>query len=95
MLLSIPTLDAARQLLGQSASQEAVDAKNAELGLDQPVLTRYGQWLGDALTGDLGRSWFTSRSAISRRQWPRSPTTPVTTATMGDKLAVTGLLPGR
>lgn len=65
VLLSIPTLDVARQLLGQSASQEAVDAKNAELGLDQPVLVRYARWLGDALTGDLGTSWFTSEDVLT------------------------------
>jgi peptide/nickel transport system permease protein len=65
VLLSIPTLDVARQLLGQSASQEAVDAKNAELGLDQPVLARYARWLGDALTGDLGTSWFTSEDVLT------------------------------
>ncbi len=65
VLLSIPNLDVARQLLGQSASQEAVDAKNAELGLDQPVLARYARWLGDALTGDLGTSWFTSEDVLT------------------------------
>ncbi|WP_447002242.1 ABC transporter permease [Saccharothrix isguenensis] len=65
VLLSIPTLDVARQLLGQSASQEAVDAKNAELGLDQPVLARYARWLADALAGDLGTSWFTSEDVLT------------------------------
>ncbi len=65
VLLSIPHLDVARQLLGQSAPQEAVDAKNAALGLDQPVLARYARWLGAALTGDLGTSWFTSEDVLS------------------------------
>lgn len=60
LLVSIPNNDVGRQLLGQGAAQQMVDAKNAELGLDRPVLVRYVDWLGAALHGDLGRSWFTS-----------------------------------
>ncbi|MEO3873394.1 ABC transporter permease [Nonomuraea sp. B12E4] len=41
-----------------------VAAKRAELGLDQPVLIRYGIWLRDALTGDLGHS-FVSRRPVA------------------------------
>ena len=33
----------------------------AELGLDQPVLARYGEWLLSALRGDLGVSWFSNQ----------------------------------
>ncbi|MEU4922651.1 ABC transporter permease [Streptomyces parvus] len=60
LLLSIPALDVGRQLLGQGADQAAVDAKNASLGLDRPVLVQYGDWLAHAVRGDLGTSWFTS-----------------------------------
>ncbi|MFD7233618.1 ABC transporter permease [Streptomyces sp. NPDC059881] len=60
LLLSIPDTDVARQLLGQSADQAAVDAKNASLGLDRPVLEQYREWLLHAVRGDLGTSWFTS-----------------------------------
>lgn len=45
--------------LGDMATPEDVARLNHEFGLDQPFLTRYAQWLGGALTGDLGRSWFT------------------------------------
>ncbi len=64
-LLSVPASDVGRQLLGQQAAHDLVDAKNAELGLDQPVLVRYVQWAGDALHGDLGRSWFTSENVVT------------------------------
>ncbi|MEU0740792.1 ABC transporter permease [Streptomyces sp. NPDC006134] len=60
LLLSVPDMDVGRQLLGQSADQAAVDAKNAALGLDRPVLTQYTDWLAHAVRGDLGTSWFTS-----------------------------------
>lgn len=48
----------ARSLLGEFASAEQVAAKAAELGLDRPILERYLEWLGKAVTGDFGRSWF-------------------------------------
>ena len=38
---------------------EAVAAVRADLHLDDPLPVRYGVWLGDALTGDLGRSYVT------------------------------------
>ncbi|MEV5884769.1 ABC transporter permease [Streptomyces sp. NPDC052020] len=60
LLLSVPGTDVGRQLLGQGADQAAVDAKNASLGLDRPVLTQYADWLAHAVRGDLGTSWFTS-----------------------------------
>ncbi|MDN3260852.1 ABC transporter permease [Streptomyces sp. CSDS2] len=60
LLLSVPGTDIGRQLLGQGADQAAVDAKNAALGLDRPVLGQYADWLAHAVRGDLGTSWFTS-----------------------------------
>jgi peptide/nickel transport system permease protein len=51
----------ARNLLGESATAEQIAAKNAELGLDQPLLTQFGQWVSHALQGDFGVSWFTNQ----------------------------------
>lgn len=48
--------DPAINILGPSATPDAVARVNEELGLDQPFLTRYGNWLGDAVVGDLGTS---------------------------------------
>jgi peptide/nickel transport system permease protein len=53
--------DIARRILGQNAAQETVDQKAAELGLDQPLLTQFVDWLTSAFQGDLGRSWFTGQ----------------------------------
>jgi len=64
--------DIARRILGQSASQEAVAAKAAQLGLNEPVLTQYTRWLQGAVTGDFGDSWFTGQpvtEGISSRLW--------------------------
>lgn len=70
LLLSIPGTDVGRQLLGEGAAQSAIDAKNASLGLDRPVLAQYTDWLSHAARGDLGTSWFTSEDvtqAIANR----------------------------
>ena len=37
-----------------------------ELNLDDPLLVRYGKWLGDAVTGDLGRSYSTQEPVADR-----------------------------
>ena len=48
--------DLTEAILGQSATPETVAAFRKELGLDLPPHTRYLQWLGDILQGDLGVS---------------------------------------
>ena len=49
--------DAAQEILGQSATPAQVAALRHEMGLDQPALTRYVQWLGSMLSGDPGMSY--------------------------------------
>ncbi|ABF64554.1 ABC transporter permease [Ruegeria sp. TM1040] len=46
--------DVAQSILGQSATPEALANLRAELGLNEPALTRYFDWLFGALQGDLG-----------------------------------------
>jgi peptide/nickel transport system permease protein len=48
--------DPATAMLGSQASQEAIDALRAEMGLDQPLVVQYWRWLSNAVTGDLGTS---------------------------------------
>lgn len=48
--------DLAQTLLGQAATPETVAALRKELGLDVAPHTRYFQWLGNFLQGDLGTS---------------------------------------
>jgi len=49
--------DFAEAVLGQSATPEAVAAIRRDLGLDQPPITRYLNWLSRAARGDLGHSF--------------------------------------
>lgn len=49
--------DAATLLAGPDAGPETVAAIRHRLGLDQPLLTQYVQWIGDLARGDLGPSY--------------------------------------
>ncbi|MCD1625547.1 ABC transporter permease [Seohaeicola saemankumensis] len=46
--------DVAQSILGQSATPEALANLRAELGLNEPPVTRYFNWLFGAMQGDLG-----------------------------------------
>jgi peptide/nickel transport system permease protein len=64
-LLFFSSSSVARNLLGDSATSAQVVAKAHELGLDRPLLPRYFEWLGHALTGDLGISWYSNQPIVS------------------------------
>ena len=49
--------DPATALLGTEATEEALAALRAEMGLDRPLLVRYGEWLTGFFTADLGTSY--------------------------------------
>ncbi|ALJ20071.1 ABC transporter permease [Microbacterium sp. No. 7] len=55
----------AARLAGLEATDEMIEARLVQLGLDQPVLQSYFQWAIGALQGDLGTSWFTSEPVTS------------------------------
>jgi len=50
--------------VGSAVSQEIIDAKKAELGLDKPFLFQYASWLGGMLTGDMGISYVSGRDVF-------------------------------
>lgn len=49
--------DPVTQMLGTNATPEAAAELRARLGLDRPVLARYGLWLAGFLRGDMGTSY--------------------------------------
>ena len=53
--------DLARELLGQSATEETLAALREQLGLNDPAPLRYWNWLTDVLQGDLGVSMATQK----------------------------------
>ena len=48
-------------MLGADYSQASYDQLTHELGLDQPVVFQYGNWLADFVRGDWGTSYITSQ----------------------------------
>jgi peptide/nickel transport system permease protein len=68
LVLAVPG-DPARTIAGGlDASDERVAEINEELGLDEPVVQQYVNWLGDVLHGDLGTSLFNHRTVASELQ---------------------------
>lgn len=60
----LPT-DAAQQLLGVNATQQQIEELRQKLNLDEPLLSRYFSWLGDVLSGNLGRSFASDQTVTS------------------------------
>lgn len=58
--------DAALAKLGTSATPERLAELRHEMGLDEPVLVRYGQWLVNALHGDFGYSLQYTDSTVNK-----------------------------
>lgn len=53
--------DLARELLGQSATEETLAAMREQLGLNDPAPLRYWNWLTGVLQGDFGMSMATKK----------------------------------
>jgi peptide/nickel transport system permease protein len=49
-------------MLGSDYSKASYDQLTHELGLDQPVVFQYGNWLADFVRGDWGTSYITSQN---------------------------------
>ena len=58
LMIHLTPGDPARVLLGQDATPEQVQTLRHELGLDRPLAAQFVLWLGRALHGDLGLSFF-------------------------------------
>jgi peptide/nickel transport system permease protein len=50
--------DPLRELVGQSVSEEVRQQMRTEMGLNDPFLVKYGRFIGNALQGDFGTSYF-------------------------------------
>ncbi|UCZ58534.1 ABC transporter permease [Mycolicibacterium phocaicum] len=65
VLQNISPLDPVKAQLGAQASADAVAARRAALGLNDPVLVQFWHYLSGAATGDLGTSYRTRRAVMS------------------------------
>lgn len=78
----------AQGTLSLGATPEDVQRRVVELGLDRPFLVQYLDWVGGALTGDLGTSYFTGQAVTDALQ----TRVPVTLALVVITLAITIVL---
>ena len=62
--------DVVSKLLGPYANQDQVEKVTREMGLDRPAIVRYVEYMGKALTGDLGQSLF-YRAPVASIMWDR------------------------
>ena len=63
-ILAVSPGDPTRMILGQQASQEAVEAMREELGLNDNLFVRYFHYMADAVQGDFGVSWKTKLEVL-------------------------------
>jgi peptide/nickel transport system permease protein len=61
LLLDLAPGDVAAQIAGENASTERITEVREELGLNQSLVSRYTEWVGHAVQGDLGRSLLTDQ----------------------------------
>lgn len=79
-ILSLSPADPAMMRLGNGATQEAIDEIHRELGLDQPLLVRYGKYMWDLFTkGEMGKSWV-MQTSVKKNFLERLPNTLLLTA---------------
>ncbi len=63
--------DVARVILGREASEAAVAAKRAELGLDQPLARQYITWAVEFVQGDWGEMFSGAQEDVRTVVWQR------------------------
>ena len=80
-------------ILGDTGTQEQHEMLRERLGLNEPIVVRYFQWLGRAMQGDLGNSFFNSVS-VAGAVMQRLPVTLSLTAVSALIAIVVGVAAG-
>lgn len=64
-IMSFTPGDPAQLILGESASKTSIIALREEMGLNDPFILQYVRFVGNAVTGDFGRSYTSGREVFS------------------------------
>ncbi len=64
-LNSLAPGDLARTMMQGEGTEAQYQTLRAELGLDRPLIVQYGRWVGRAVQGDLGQSFFTKEGVVA------------------------------
>ena len=62
--MSLTGGDPARQIAGDRATEAEVEAIREEMGLNDPFLVRYGNYMKGMLTGNMGKSYVTNKDVF-------------------------------
>lgn len=74
IVMNLASGNAVMLILGDNATEEAVQQKTEELGLDKPLLVRYANYVIGLLHGDMGKSYISNRS-VADEVFQRFPNT--------------------
>jgi peptide/nickel transport system permease protein len=74
--------DPAAIIAGEDATEEAIEAVRAKLGLDRPMLEQFVIWVGRLLQGDLGMSIFSNLPVSHLIAQRLEPTVALTLSTL-------------
>lgn len=74
--------DPAKLIAGQDSTQAEVETVRKQLGLDQPLLKQYGQYMRGLVTGDLGDSIRNGKSVVETIAPRLKPTIMLTVSAM-------------
>ncbi|MCI1665559.1 MAG: ABC transporter permease [Atopobiaceae bacterium] len=74
LIMRVFSSDPAPVVLGEHATTEAMEAWRESNGLNDPIIVQYFNFLGGALTGDLGTSYYT-HTAVTQEIMSRFPAT--------------------
>jgi len=66
--MNLTSGDVARTILGDRASEEQLQAKRVELGLDKPIIVQYFNYMAKLCTGDLGKSYINGKDVFTEFQ---------------------------
>ena len=67
--------DVAALMLGENATPQDIQKLRESLGLNEPIHIQYLQWLGNAITGDLGTSFRNPNQTVTEAIIERLPVT--------------------
>ncbi|NRP72162.1 Dipeptide transport system permease protein DppB [Ensifer psoraleae] len=88
LLLQLVPGDPAITLAGENATPEQIEQIRALYNLDQPLLVQYGQWLLNAMQGDLARSLMSGEDVTRLILQNLPPTLLIVTCAMAISLAI-------
>ncbi|GGA22949.1 ABC transporter permease [Psychrobacillus lasiicapitis] len=64
MIIHLTPGNPAHLILGEDASEESIKQLEEQLGLDQPIVMQYVNWVKDIVTGDFGQSVYSSEPVL-------------------------------